>query len=193
MLIGICGKSGCGKSTLARRITEQAGVAAVHVDMDKLGHRALLLPEVKNELMKAFGNEVFTNHEVDRKKLAPIVFHSPKAMEVLTDITWKYMEQMMDAFLLENSEKLIVMDWLLLPKTKYFKMCACTVLLDIPYAVREQRVMERDHISAKQFRSREDAAMTYDKSMFDFIFTNEHSFDDRAVLLYTECIEKTLR
>ena len=50
MIIGICGKSGCGKSTLANQIIELTDNKAIHLDIDKVGHRVLLLPEVQEEL-----------------------------------------------------------------------------------------------------------------------------------------------
>ena len=47
MIIGICGKSGCGKSTLANQIIELTNNKAVHLDIDKVGHKVLILPEVQ--------------------------------------------------------------------------------------------------------------------------------------------------
>ena len=52
MIIGICGKSCCGKSTLANQIIELTNNKAIHLDIDKVGHRVLLLPEVKEKLEK---------------------------------------------------------------------------------------------------------------------------------------------
>lgn len=92
MVIGICGKSGCGKSTLANQIIELTNHSAVHLDIDQIGHQVLLLPEVKKELVKAFGESIFINQEVDRKRLGNITFHSKKEMAKLTDITWNYMQ-----------------------------------------------------------------------------------------------------
>ncbi len=58
MIIGICGKSGCGKSTLANQIIELTNNKAIHLDIDKVGHSVLLLPEVKKELISSFGESV---------------------------------------------------------------------------------------------------------------------------------------
>ena len=71
MIIGICGKSGCGKSTLSRMFLDRYS-NAVHLEIDKVGHYVLTLPEVQEELVKAFGIEVLNEGKVDRGKIAEI-------------------------------------------------------------------------------------------------------------------------
>ena len=58
MIIGICGKSGCGKSTLSRMFLENYS-NAVHLEIDKVGHYVLTLPEVQEELVEVVQLEVF--------------------------------------------------------------------------------------------------------------------------------------
>lgn len=68
MIIGISGKSGSGKSTLARKIINKSNNKAIHLDIDKIGHSVLLLPEVKEELIKSFGESIIQKNNIDRKK-----------------------------------------------------------------------------------------------------------------------------
>ena len=49
MLIALCGKSGSGKTTLENLLKER-NKNAVHLDIDKIGHEALLTDKVKKEL-----------------------------------------------------------------------------------------------------------------------------------------------
>lgn len=69
MIIGICGKSGCGKSTLSNNIIELTNSKAVHLDIDKVGHNALMIDEVKEELVNSFGSFIIRESNIDRKKL----------------------------------------------------------------------------------------------------------------------------
>lgn len=138
MIIGICGKSGSGKTTLANEIIKLTGNKAIHLDIDKVGHRSLLLPNVKEKLVNYFGNSILKKDMVDRKKLAKIVFNSNESMDKLTDITWKYMQIEIDNFLNTNKDKIIIIDWLLLPNSKYLDMCDVKILLDIPYEIRKK-------------------------------------------------------
>ena len=171
MLIGVCGKSASGKSTLARLLREEKD--AIHIDIDKIGHDVLTIDDVKKELIKTFGDEVLINNEISRKKLGNIVFNSSQAMDKLTEITWKYMQKEIDNIIKINSNKLIILDWLLLPKTKYFKMCDKRILLDIPLEIRIKRAMKRDNITKEQFLLRDNAGINYNEKEFDYVIKND--------------------
>ena len=103
MIISICGKSGSGKSTLAKKIIEEKE-NTLHIDIDKIAHQILTIPEVKQQLQEQF-KDILTNNEVDRKKLGPIVFSSKENMNILTQITWPYMEQEIDNITKNNKDK----------------------------------------------------------------------------------------
>lgn len=114
MIIGICGKSGSGKSTLANQIVELTNNKSIHLDIDKVGHEVLLLPNVKEELVSSFGPSIIQEGIVDRKSLGEMVFNSRHKMKKLSDITWEYMQIEIDKFINYNSDKIIILDWLLL-------------------------------------------------------------------------------
>ena len=169
MIIGICGKSGGGNSTLANQIIELANNKAVHLDIDKVGHRVLSLSVVKEELINSFGKSIIKDNEVDRKKLGKIVFSSKNEMDKLSDITWKYMQIEIDNFLDVNKDKIIILDWILLSISKYFDMCDIKILLDIPYIIRKQRAIIRDNISEEAFDLREQSSIEFDECAFDYV------------------------
>ena len=168
MIIGICGKSGSDKSTLARSIINQ-NQNAVHLDIDKVGHHVLTIKEVKDELIDSYGDTIIIDDLVDRKKLSNIVFNSRKEMKRLSDITWKYMQIEIDKFLEDNKDKIIILDWILLPLSKYYSLCNYKILLDIPYEIRKERVVKRDNISEEMFLQREKASIDYHYEDFDYI------------------------
>ena len=185
MIIGICGKSGSGKSTLSNYIKELSKRECVYLEMDKVGHRALLLPEVMDELVNSFGKAISNGKNIDRKKLGEIVFASREEMDKLTNITWKYMQIEIDKFISDNKDKTIILDWLLLPLSKYFDMCDVKILLDIPYEVRKERAMRRDNITEEVFDLRESASIDYDENQFDYVLkTNNKEDVEKMVKIY---------
>ena len=168
MLIGICGKSGSGKSTLAKQLLE-IYPNAIHLDIDKIGHKALLNENVQKELINSFGNGILENEKVNRKKLGDIVFNSRNEMSKLSEITWNYMQEEIDKIISNNKDKIIILDWLLLPKTKYFNMCNIRILIDVDYEIRKKRCMLRDNITEESFDLREKASINYNSDDFDFV------------------------
>lgn len=177
MIIGICGKSGSGKSTLAKEFMNVYQNNVIHCDIDKIGHYVLTLDVVKNDLKNSFGASVIKMNKVDRKVLGKIVFDSPKDMEKLTDITWKYMQIEIDKFLEANKDKKVILDWLLLANTRYFDMCDLKILLDIPYEIRKHRAMLRDNITEEAFQLREKASIDYDADKFDHVIRGDQEIE----------------
>ena len=124
------------------------------------------------ELINLFGESVVKENIVDRKKLGEIVFDSRKEMNKLSSITWSYMQIEIDNFFNENKDKIIILDWLLLPITKYFDMCDIKILINIPYEIRKERAMKRDNISSDAFDLREKASINFDESIFDCVINS---------------------
>lgn len=171
MLIGICGKSGSGKSTVARMICELKPNTR-HYDIDRVGHECLIIPEVQEKLILAFGETIIKDNIVDRKKIGALVFADKSNMKILTDITWPYMERMIDKIIQENKDNNIILDWILLSMTKYFAICDIKILVDTPYEVRKQRAIKRDGISEEKFDLREQASIEYNNQDFDLVISN---------------------
>ena len=191
MIIGITGKSGSGKSTLSNLIKGVTTTECVHLDIDRIGHNVLLLPEVRDELIKSYGEELVIENMVDRRKLGEIVFTSGKEMAKLKEITWKYMRVEIDKFIEENKDKHIILDWLLLTLTDYFDMCDMKILLDTPYEIRKERAMKRDNISEEAFNLRENASIDFDKNKFNFVVEDEDDINKLVGLIKAKDVVNT--
>src|SRR5919205_3767606 len=86
LLVGLTGGIGAGKSTFAALLAERG---AQIIDADELGHDALRPGEdAWNAVVEHFGEEILAagSMEVDRKRLAGIVFNDPQQRVTLNAI-----------------------------------------------------------------------------------------------------------
>lgn len=85
LVIGITGPIGCGKSTVARLLGE---VGAVVIDADVLARRATDEGQATlSDIRSRFGDTVFMpNGELDRTRMASVVFDDPEALADLEGI-----------------------------------------------------------------------------------------------------------
>ena len=68
-IIGITGKSGSGKTTFASSLSKKIKCKHIYIDIDKIGHQALLQPDIVDKLCNTFGNEILDEKgKIDRKK-----------------------------------------------------------------------------------------------------------------------------
>jgi dephospho-CoA kinase len=84
-VIGLTGGIGSGKSTVAKLLAE---MGAVVMDADKVGHEVFQPgTEGWKDVVNTFGSEILTDYgEINRKKLAEIVFNNPEALSKLNQI-----------------------------------------------------------------------------------------------------------
>lgn len=171
MIISIVGLSGSGKSFISKTL-ESYNSHIMHIDIDKIGHSSHHDPIVKQKLISSFGNNILTEGNIDRKKLGGIVFNSSEAMKQLEKITWSYMEQEIDKIITNNKDKIILLDWLLLPKTKFFYQSDLRILVTAPQEIRMKRAVKRDGITKEKFLEREASAPEIDNTQFEYIINN---------------------
>lgn len=96
LIIGVTGSFGTGKSTVAGFFKKQG---ACVFDADKIAHEALLRKSTVHgprstcykKIVKIFGKEILKkNKEIDRKKLAKVVFRNKKLLNTLNSIVHPY-------------------------------------------------------------------------------------------------------
>lgn len=187
MLISIVGKSGAGKSTITNKLVK-LNPRIKYLDIDKIGHYVNDLPAVQRKLITAFGTEIITDGKVNRKVLGSIVFNNPNAMQELTNITWPAMEEIIDRYLAENKETPIILDWLLLPKTKYLKESNLKILITAPLSIRKERIMKRDNLTAEKFLEREQASIDFNPDDFDYVIENIGNIEREVRKIYEKSI-----
>lgn len=172
-IIGITGKSGSGKSTLATSLAKKLKCDSINID--KIGHKATDDEKIRYKLCEIFGKEILgEDSKIDRKKLGNIVFSDSEKMDILTEITWGYMQEILDG-ILQKHPPIIILEWALLPvDNKYWEKCDIKILMQADDAERKNKVIQRDQISEEYFLKRDAGSIDYGPFKFDYIFENDY-------------------
>jgi len=135
VIIGVTGKFGSGKSTVAK-ILEKKGAKVINVD--EIGHEVLKDEDVKEKLLKTFGEDIFENGEVNRKTLARIVFSSKERLKELEKILHpKMIEKIKE--IVKKYDGIVVLEAAILKRMGLDSLCdhVITVVTD------EEKIFER--------------------------------------------------
>ncbi len=164
--LGLIGGIGSGKSTVARLFAQLgAGV----IDADRIGHRVLLTPPIKDAVRTRWGNTVFdASGEVDRRAVAEIVFAQTESgrreLDFLKSLTHplirREIENEINAFE-KSGISVAVLDAALLLESDWQTAVDGIVFVDAPKNIRLERVLQRGW-TEKQFDSREKAQLPLD-------------------------------
>ena len=170
MLIGLMGKSGSGKSLVSSLFNELDETIQV-IDVDKIGHASHNNPKVRAKLKRYFGESIFhSDGTVNRKVLANVVFNDNAKMQLLYDATYSYMVEQIDLVL--QDARVTILDYALLPLTKYYELCDVKILVEAPKDVRSNRVVRRDNISHEKYDQRDANSVDYSEYTFDYKVEN---------------------
>ena len=151
-IIGITGNSGSGKSTISKLISKN--YEAKIIDADKIAKEMTKNNgEYLQAIRQAFGNDVIKNNELDRKKLADIVFLNRAEKEKLDGLTFEYVVEEIKKELEANQNldyQYIILDVPLLFESKIDKLCDYTIGVIAPKTEKIKRICKRDNLSEEK-------------------------------------------
>ena len=178
MLIGVVGKSGAGKSSMINRMM-CFDDSIIHIDIDKIGHEILKEKNVINNIVRIVeDSSIVCDGIIDRKKVGNIIFNDLEKYEKYYKYTEKIEYEIIDKLINENKDKKIFLDWIVLDKTKYWKMLDYRILVVTDYDVRKDRVIKRDSIDGNYFDLREGIKDSYNALDIDLIVDGNNINDN---------------
>ena len=150
MIVGLTGGIGTGKSTVSRKLRERGYPV---IDLDVISREVIEYPEVIDELVRNFGNEILENQNnisgkksISRNKLRQTVFKEEKKVSVLNSIMHppivKEMRKQIEK--LRKSYKTVFVEVQLLFEAKLEKEFDLTVLVYADKKTQLERVLKRD-------------------------------------------------
>jgi dephospho-CoA kinase len=183
--VGILGGVGAGKSTVARLLGARG---AQVVDADRIGHRVLEAPQVKQQLVEEFGKQILDETgAVDRRALAQAVFGASESrVETLNEIVHPPIIRQVHREVRTHREDtgcpLVVVDAALLLEVGLDEpLCGALVFIDAPRELRRERATQRG-MSPEQFERREQAQLAPEtkERQADYIIHNDGSTEELA-------------
>lgn len=174
--VGITGGIGSGKST-ACKIFARLGISIFEADIEA---KKILNnnPEIKAELIDAFGNEVFFEDKtLNRKYLAGIVFNDKKSLEKLNSIVHPAVRTAFKNWLEKQKSPYIVYEAAILFESGFYKMMDKNITVVTDESERIERVMKRDNMSLELVKQRINNQWTDEqrKKLADFVIGNNNN------------------
>ena len=150
MIVGLTGGIGTGKSTVSRKLRERGYPV---IDLDVISREVIEYPEVIDELVRNFGNEILENQNntsgkksISRTKLRQTVFKEEKKVSVLNSIMHPPIVEEMRRQIeeLRKSYKTVFVEVQLLFEAKLEKEFDIIVLVYADKKTQLERVLKRD-------------------------------------------------
>lgn len=140
--VGITGGIGSGKSTVCAVLVEM-GYPVYNSD-----ERAKAImetsPEVREQLIAAFGQQTFHNNQLNRTYLAQVIFNDPTKREQINAIVHPAVRTDFQQWASAQTSSIVFQESALLIETGGYRLLDFTVLVTAPEDLRVQRVLKRD-------------------------------------------------
>lgn len=183
IMIGLTGGIGVGKSTLSDYLTEKG---CRIIDADKMARQMTEKgSKTLEQIAQAFGSEVLLpDGNLDRKKLAAIVFGNDEKKAVLEELTTKKVVAQIaadvDWMRCQGKKGVVFIDAPLLFECGLEEITDYVWLVTADMDVRIDRVMARDHVGREDVLARIAKQMSEEekKKKSDFILDNSKGKED---------------
>ncbi|UUC45371.1 dephospho-CoA kinase [Flavobacterium cerinum] len=171
-IIGLTGGIGSGKSTIAEYIRSKGIPVYIADDQAKA---IMEDPGIVKKVQDIFVENVIENDKLNRKKIAELVFSSPKLLEKLNGIIHPAVKENFDNWLKNNiKSNFVVKEAAILFESGSYKDCDKIILVTAPQEVRIERVIKRDGVDREQVLERMKNQWTEEKKaeISDYIIEN---------------------
>jgi dephospho-CoA kinase len=150
--IGLTGGIGSGKTTVAK-IFELLNVPVYYADdaSKRLYHTDKKLIQ---DIKKNFGEDVYTNEQLNRSKLASIVFNDPAKLELLNQIVHPPTIRDAEEWMKKQTTPYVIKEAALLFESGSASGLDYVIGVKTPVHLRIKRAMERDHVSRDEILNR---------------------------------------
>ena len=151
-IVGLTGGIGSGKSAVLS-VFSSFGVPCYESDSRAkiLMHEDL---ELIHQIKTLFGDDIYEDDQLNRSKLADIVFTDKSKLESLNALVHPKVKRDFQSFVNQQNAAYVIKEAAILFETGGAKDCDATILVTAPEKLRIERVMKREKTDVKQIKSR---------------------------------------
>ena len=179
LIVGLTGGIATGKSTVTNMFL---GIDIPVIETDKIAKEMLMKgTEGYEEVVTAFTKSILlTNNEINRKKLALIVFGNPQRRKKLNEIVHPRVKSIVKTEIQKHKElgtKIIVLDVPLLFETDFIGLVDKTMVVYTTFKKQKERLMERERIDKDYAELKISAQMPLNRKvdLADYVIDNSES------------------
>jgi dephospho-CoA kinase len=171
--VGLTGGIGSGKTTVAK-IFELLGVPVYYAD-DASKRLYQTDKDLIAALKKHFGEDVYTGDQLERTKLAAIVFNDPKKLELLNELVHPPTIKDAAAWMQAQSTPYVIKEAALLFESGSAGNLDYVIAIKAPEHLRLKRAMDRDNTSREEVKKRmhRQISETIKMKLSDFVIVND--------------------
>lgn len=171
-IIGLTGGIGSGKTTISRFFSE-FGIPVYIADDE--AKKIASLPETVNSIRKIFGKSIFDKGQLNREKLATVVFNDSEKLKSLNAIIHPAVRMHFESWLKQHVNfSYVVKETAILFESGSYKDCDIVITVTAPIEVRISRVVARDSTTPEKVLKRINSQWTDQEriSQSDYVIEN---------------------
>lgn len=171
-IIGLTGGIGSGKSTIAAYF-KKYGIPVYIADEE--AKKLMNDPEIIRKVQSVFDENIIENNQLNRVKIAELVFSSPEQLKKLNSIVHPEVKKhFLDWVKLHEAYPFVIKEAAILFESGTYKDCDKIILVTAPEDIKIARVMHRDNISKEQVLERMKNQWTDEKKipLSDYVIQN---------------------
>lgn len=185
-VIGISGYSCAGKTGLCNTLMDEYDFMSL--DCDSISRRVMAEPNVIKKLISVFGEEISTEVDgevqIDRRKLAPLVFHNETERQKLNSIMYPKITEKIKSYLKTIKNSAVIIDAPTIYEVpEIMELCDKLILIKAEKDVLVERIARRDDISLEDAKARlssQKGLLEYEK-IADIIIDNSKNIPSHLI------------
>lgn len=171
-IIGLTGGIGSGKTTVAKHM-ESLGIPVYIADDE--AKKLMKSDEVIEEIQATFGQDIIENGNINREKLAQLVFNNSEKLQKLNSIVHPRVKKHFDTWVEKHkTHPLVVKEAAILFESGGNKDCDFIITVTAPIEIRLQRVIERDKTAKESVLKRMQSQLSDEQRIAksDYVINN---------------------